>query len=232
MKVYIGPYRSWIGPYQIAEFLFAWYPKKDDGYERADFVHDFGTWLAEDRHGNDSWLMKLCNWIHNKKERKIKIHIDRYDSWGAHNTASLILHPLLKQLRDTKHGSGFVDDEDVPEELRSTNRAAWYGITMEERDNYGHTDNFFHMRYEWVLNEVIWALEQDNNDWEDKFHSGKSDLKSEPCQWDENGKPTLYTFVEGPNHTATFDQEGYMAYQKRIDNGFRLMGKYWQTFWD
>jgi Mg2+/Co2+ transporter CorB len=34
-------------------------------------------------------------------------------------------------------------------------------------------------------------------------------MKFVPCAWDENGKPTLHTFEEGPKHTAKFDVEGY-----------------------
>lgn len=230
MKVKIGPYVNWIGPYQISSFLFSWYPKEKDefGFEKeADFIHDFGTWLSGGEE-HESLLMKFCSWVHSKKQRKIKIKIDRWDSWNAHNTASLILHPLFKQLKETKHGSGFVDDEDVPEELRST---AAEPLTQEEQDQ-GYTDNNFHKRYEWMLSEVIWALEQDNSDWEDQFHTGEHDLKSVACEWDSNGKPTMYTMQEGPNHTAKFDKDGYTEYSKRIDNGFRLMGKYWRTFWD
>jgi hypothetical protein len=57
-------------------------------------------------------------------------------------------------------------------------------------------------------------------------------MKSVPCKWDENGKPTLYTFEEGPNHTAKFDIEGYQKHHDRINNGTRLFGKYYKNLWD
>jgi hypothetical protein len=38
--------------------------------------------------------------------------------------------------------------------------------------------------------------------------------------------------VDGPNHTAKFDVEGYQAHSKRIDNGLRLFGKYYRGLWD
>ena len=47
MKVYIGPYRSCIGPYQIAETLCFWAKKEKDkhGFEHtADWVYNFGEW--------------------------------------------------------------------------------------------------------------------------------------------------------------------------------------------
>jgi len=49
MKVYIGPYKNWFGPYQLAETLCFWAKKEKDeyGFERTpDWVHNFGEWLA------------------------------------------------------------------------------------------------------------------------------------------------------------------------------------------
>jgi hypothetical protein len=37
---------------------------------------------------------------------------------------------------------------------------------------------------------------------------------------------------EGPNHTYKFDYDGYEKVAKRIENGFRLFGKYYQGLWD
>jgi len=84
-----------------------------------------------------------------------------------------------------------------------------------------------------VLDEMIWAFEQlcdDDND--AQFHSGEHDSKSVPCEWDENGKPTMYTFVKGPNDTWKFDYEAYEKHHNRINNGTRLFGKYYRNLWD
>jgi len=219
MKVYIGPYTSWIGPYQIAEKLLFWLDKDDDRR-----VHNFGTWLADKKDGSDTVLTKFCQWVQSKKSRKVKIHIDNYDYWNAHNTASLILEPLLKKLRVAKHGSGFIDDEDVPDELKSTSATP---LTEEEK-NQGSTDNNFHARYEWALNEIIWAIEQDNAEWEDQYWKThpELDLTDYP---EDAGKTTIPVRwkVEGE-----CDWEGLKAHQERINRGFKLMGKYWQTLWD
>lgn len=228
MKVNIGKYVEWIGPYQIAEKLMFWEDKYDENYNTNMKVHNFGTWLAggED---HDSWLMKVCNWYHNKKKRKVKIHIDDYDHWNAHNTASMILLPLFKKLKQHKHGSGFIADEDVPAWIRSDSPKAWTAISESDRQN-GYSDNFLHERYNWVLNEILWALEQDQPecDWEDKYWKIQPvmDLSKHP---EDEGKASvpLRWKVEGE-----CDWEGRKAHQKRIDNGFRLMGKYWETFWD
>ena len=50
MKVYIGPYKNWVGPYQIAEALCFWAkPVKDEyNFKRIpDWLHNFGTWLSQ-----------------------------------------------------------------------------------------------------------------------------------------------------------------------------------------
>ncbi len=218
MKVYLSNYRDhWLSPYTILEKVIFW---REIDYDEpmiakwADRLEPFS--LA---------LQSFLNFVHPKIDY---VKIDYYDSWNAHNTASKILYPLLKQLQATKHGSGFIDDEDVPEHLRST---AAEPLTEEDKD-CGYPDNNLAARYEWVLNEVLFALKSDNEDWVTQFYSGVSDYKTRPCKWDENGKPTLYEMYDGPNHTQKVDWDGRNAYQKRIDNGFRLMGKYWQTFWD
>ena len=38
--------------------------------------------------------------------------------------------------------------------------------------------------------------------------------------------------IKGPNDTSKYDLKGAKAYQKRITNGFRLFGKYYENLWD
>ena len=144
MRVYIGPYKNWFGPYQIAEKILFWMDKYED-----DRVHAFGTWLADDKNGNDSWLTKVCQWINRKKQRKIKIRIDRYDTWSMDHTLALITLPMLKQLKATAHGSAYVDPEDVPEHLRPDPER----IKMSEEGKIEHweADNTVHDRWNWYL---------------------------------------------------------------------------------
>ena len=214
MKVYIGPYRSWIGPYQIADKLFFWMDK--------DKRHDMGTLLAgEDDH--DTWLTKVCQWIDKRKKRKVKIRIDPYDTWSMDHTLSQIILPMLKQLQKTKHGAPHVDDEDVPEHLRSTAAPA-------KENDYDIDDNHF-KRWDWVLDEMIQAFEcQVDEDWDKKYHTGVQDYKFVKEPHEQFG--TVSRMVPGPNHTHVFDSEGYSAHEARNKNGFRLFGKYYQALWD
>ncbi len=245
MRVKIGPYRKWFGPYQLAEKIMFWVPKERDehGYlGNADRVHRFGEWLA---HGSiqpeaevgetvewgadrpSTILTKLLAWIDSKKKRKISVHIDRWDTWNMETTLGYIIRPMLQQLHANKHGAPWVDDEDVPEHLRST---AARELTQEERDN-GHTDDNHFKRWDWVLDEIIFAFESleggINEDWEEQFTSGEYDYQFKKIE--EDGTSQL---VQGPNHTAETDWDGPRAYSARIQNGFRLFGKYYQNLWD
>ena len=238
MKVRIGPYTSWYGPYQLAETLCFWAKKEKDEYGipcKPDWVHNFGEWLAhgsvepepevgeitkmwEDR--PTTWLYKFLSWIHSKKQRTIKVHIDRWDTWSMDDTLAHIILPMLVQLKATKHGGPFVDLEDVPKELHGKK------LTKKQKAN-GEVDDKHFERWDWVLDEMIFAFDSKVNDgWEEQFETGESDL-----QWKklEDGCSQM---VEGPNHTKVYDWEGRKAYEARIANGFRLFGKYYQNLWD
>ena len=243
MKIYMGKYPQWIGPYQIAEKLCFWAKPEVDKYgfkSTPDWVHKFGTWLSEDRHGNDSWLTKTCQWYHKRFQRngnrKVKVRIDRYDVWSAYDSMSYIIAPMLRKLRETKHGSPNVDDDDVPPHLRSTAAPA----LSQDQIDCGHTDDLFHERWTWVLNEMIWAFEQiEKGDWEDQFHKGNIDFVSVPLDKDGNELPAeqtdsaeLFRMDRGPKDTHVFDKEGYTAHYNRMQNGFKLFGKYFMSLWD
>jgi hypothetical protein len=168
MKVYLGPYVSWLGPYQLTDKLFFWtekYPEDKTLEERWDYKakDKFGDWLA------DTWVTKFLNWVYSKRNRKEKVHIDYYDVWSMDHTLSLIIHPMLLKLKEVKHGSPWVDDEDVPEHLRSTSAPP---LTEEEK-NWGTSDAFLHDRWSWVLDEMIFAHHSIINDWQDEYYDRK-----------------------------------------------------------
>lgn len=246
MKIYIGPYKYYFGPYQLAEKLCFWAKPVTDKYgikNKPDWVHNFGEFLA---HGSvepdrdyengidlfnrkerrNTFLYDFMLWIESKRKRKIKIRIDPYDTWSMNDTLSMIILPMLKQLNEKKQGAPLVDDADVPEHLRST--------AAPPRENEWDTDANHFLRWDWVMSEMIWTFEQlhPDCDWEQQYRTGKYDLRSVPCEWDENGKPSLFELKEGPNHTSKIDQVGMEAHQERINNGLRLFGTYYQALWD
>jgi hypothetical protein len=235
MKVHIGPYTNWFGPYQLAEKLMFWVPKQKDEYgflRTADRVHNFGEWLAhgsiepepevgsvvplsKERH--NTWIYRFLLWLDKHKKRRIQVNIDPWDTWSMDNTLAHIVLPMLKQLKQTKHGSPLVDDEDVPEHLRSTSAAP--------KENDYDVDDNHHDRWDWVLDEMIFAFTCSIDDsWEDQFHSGNYDYAFKKL---DNGMSEMIKIGEG-----SYDFEGRKEFQKRISNGFRLFGKYYQSLWN
>jgi hypothetical protein len=179
----------------------------------------------EDR--RNTWLYRLLLWIDSKKSRKVYVRIDAYDTWSMDSTLGYIIRPMLRQLKETKHGSPYVADEDVPEHLRS---GAAPELT-EHQAATGDVDDNHHARWEWVLDEMIFAFDSlsggPNQDWEAQFTTGNYDLRLKKI--DEDGTSQL---VNGPLHTAETDWEGRKAYAARIQNGFELFGKFYQALWD
>lgn len=241
MKVKIGPYKNWFGPYQLAEKLCFWVKDETDEYgikSKPEWVHNFGEFLAygkilpepsvgevyttwEDR--RKTWLYRFLSWVDSKKSRKIQVQIDPWDTWNMETTLGYIIRPMLKQLKGKKNGAPFVDPKDCPSELKPKK------LTKRERDN-GHTDNTHFERWDWVLNEMIFAFESleggANQDWEEQFTTGEYDFR---LQKQEGG---LSRMIQGPNHTAETDWDSRKEYSERVTNGFRLFGKYYEALWD
>lgn len=238
MKVKIGNYTSWFGPYQLADALCFWVKKQPNEFgflAKPGWVHKFGEFLAYgsikpypevgetydllDSRRKETWLYKFLLFIDEiKPQRKIKVKIDPWDTWSMDNTLAYIILPMLRDLQKNKQGSPFVDDEDVPEELRSTSAPA----LTEEQDL---DDNHF-KRWDYVLSEMIFAFQNKvDDDWEEKFTTGEISFSMVK---QENGN---YLLKKDHNHTYEVDTEGRKAYQERISNGFRLFGKYYEALW-
>ena len=153
MKVYLGPFKNYIGPYQIADAIFFWtkrtgiYADEPEIYNRWDYkaAEKLGDWLYK------SWIGKFCNWLESKRERKIKVRIDQYDTWNVDSTLAYVIHPLLVKLKEQHHGYSNIDPEDAPH------------IGMGEKDDYG-LDSKAEERWNWVLDEMIWTFKHYNDD--------------------------------------------------------------------
>ena len=214
MKVNIGPYTNWIGPYQIASALIFWADNYNENDKWADRAYRFGTWLSENRDGSHTTLRKVCEWIESKRSRHVYVRIDKYDTWGMDHTLALITLPMLKQLKAAKHGAPFVDDADVPAPLRSTAPGA-----KDRCEEDYDLDEHFHESWDWVLDEMIWAFEQ------------KLDGNSESKFYD-HGTKVAGESLEDSISRIKVDYEGLNAHNARKSNAFRLFGKYYEALWD
>lgn len=90
----------------------------------------------------------LYKWFGYAPDQTKYIKIDRWDSWSADYTLAEIILPVLVQLKDEQQGAPFVDPEDVPEFLQPSH--------IVEGDS---VDNTHFDRWEWVLDEMIYAFD-------------------------------------------------------------------------
>jgi hypothetical protein len=202
VKVYINKYRNhWLSPYTILEKVFFW--KKEIDYDDP-FIEKWSDRLEPFTKA----LQKFLDFIHPKINY---VKIDYWDTWSMDHTLAYIIVPMLKQLQKDKHGAPLVDDEDVPEELRSTS-------APPKENEYDVDENHF-KRWDWVMDEMIWAFEQKLED----------DSTSKFYDWAEVDKTVN---INDQIKKLKVDQEGLDAHLKRMQNGFRLFGKYYQGLWD
>jgi hypothetical protein len=192
--------------------------------ERPDWCERWADRLEPISHG----IMWVLDRIHPKIDY---VKIDKWDTWSMDHTLAQIVLPMLKQLQATKHGSPLVEDEDVPDGLglRSTEAPA--------KENDWDTDDNHFLRWDWVLDEMIFAFEMKcKDDWSSEFHSGEIDMRWVPVDADGNevvkGKHRYMKMDRGPNNTHVYDAEGAQRVQDRITNGFRLFGRYYEALWD
>jgi hypothetical protein len=218
MKVYFNGYPNpWLSPYTIIDHAFFWTPwskcHRDQGIvEDRDFV-DRPAWV-------EPWAERLdpiCQMIRRVRETinpQIRlVKIDPYDTWSMDHTLAHIIHPMLIQLQATKHGAPFTDDEDVPEQLRST--------SAPPRENEWDTDANHFARWDWILAEMIWAFAQKlRDDDEAEFYDHS---ESNLTDWEH---------INERLGKIKVDRTGLKTHQDRKANGFRLFGKYYQALWD
>jgi hypothetical protein len=246
MKVYISNYRDhWISPYTMLDWVFFWtdWSKCSRNWTLTDTLEDDANTTKGGRSRYverpewcEKWADRLTpvsqaiQWVGQKIWPRVEyVKIDRWDTWSMDHTLGMIALPMLKQLQATKHGAPLVDDEDVPDELRST--------SAPPRENEYDTDDNHFRRWDWVISEMIFAFEHRLDDsWQDAYRSGKIDHVMVPVDAGGNtvpkGKHKYYKMGHGPNHTYVCDYDGIRRVEERIQNGFRLWGKYFQALWD
>ena len=200
MKIYMGKYKNWFGPYQLVRKIF-FFISEDNRDKIADKIPSEPF----------RWIERL------RGERKIKVRIDDYDVWNMDTTLAHIIVPMLKKIKEDKHGAPYVDDEDVPDILKST-------AEPPKENDYDVDANHF-KRWDWVVDEMLWAFEQKLVHWQEQYYSGEHDIV-----WKKSGEDAFVT-EKGPNDTFKIDEEGMKKHQERITNGYRLFGKYYDCLW-
>lgn len=170
--------------------------------------------------------VKIKRWKTNTKQepyrrgstKKCEVILDKEDTWNMDFTVATIVAPLIKQLRETTHSYAAIDKEDVPQELHQT-----YGTQGE------HTEKYSVQAYEWVLNEIEWAMNEISNE-----------NKNEPKMYKHVGDIEFGDIDEatGLGEIKSLGveripemEEPNRQYHKRIQQGCVLFGKYFQNLW-
>ena len=152
-----------------------------------------------------------------KGEQKISVKIDPWDTWNMAHTLADIIYPMLRQLHKTKLGAPYTDDEDVPENLRST--------AAKPKKNEWDVDSNHFKRWDWILKEMIWAFGELAKDRDPDFCIKKPKFKFVKKEGEDLSE--MVTIREG-----VYDTEKAKAYHTRKKNAFRLFGKYYENLWD
>ena len=214
MKFYFGKYRNqWLSPYTIIDTVMFW---REIDYDEPVVKR----WVKI--------LDPVCQVLMRIRQRinpqPVYVKIDHWDVWSLDHTLALVILPSLKMLREIKHGSPMVDDEDVPVHLQSESyknrkkKLKDRNFDTNQLHSIDDEDTTLHDGWEWVLDEMIWAFEQKLDDNAENQFFNHDNAVGMP--WEANYIP------------SKMDKDGYDAWFKRKTNGFRLFGKYYEALWD
>jgi hypothetical protein len=214
MKVYTSKYRNhWISPYVILTKVCFWERDEDRIYNLKDEADNpYKPWVKILEPVCQT-VQRFLDFVH---PRINYIKLDRWDTWSFDHTLADIILPGLKQLKATKQGAPFTEDDDVPEYLRSH--------MAQPKENEWDTDSLHFMRWDWILDEMIWAFEQKVDDEAESKFFDHNECPTDPCA-------RLEDLTNGASKVK-YDQEGYTKWHERKTNGFRLFGKYYENLWD
>ena len=213
MKIKIGEYPNKL----VCNIHTNHMNKKYEGLSHENQTHE--DYVLEAIEDAIQSVYNVFNWIwyDRRPAQRINVHIDRWDTWSMDHTLAHIVLPMLVQLKRTKHGAPSVDNADVPKELRMSKKQ------LTAYSKTGDTDDNFFKRWDWILDEMIWAFNQKcRDDWEGDYYEYR-EMGPEESK-DPDSLFGLKLVWEDP--------EGRAAHQKRMTNGFKLFGKYYENLWD
>jgi hypothetical protein len=230
MKINIGPYRSDIIPVRSWERKYEFWRKPETFYLPEEEYTKYDKLVFGFFDKLEKFVRPLNRWSNNRK-RKIKVQVDYYDIWSADHTLGIIIAPVLKKLKEHQHGYPHVDNEDVPEELR-------FEMTQEQKDNWdGSVDSKHEARWNYVLDEMIWAFSQHGlEDDTDQYYHNVDQLEmifKEAPDIPKGTKELSFNHQKDPTKPAYWrDEEGLKKHAERKANGRRLFAKYYEALWD
>ena len=152
--------------------------------------------------------------------RKNHVVCSETDAWEADWTIAQMVLPLLLQVKKDKRGAPVVDDVYVPEELRST--------ACAPKENKWDTDDNWFKRYEYVLDEIIFAMQEIANDYENEPDMYEKVREMTLSEIDPNTMTgEIDTGLKIIPHMEALNKD----YHARIQNGLKLFGVFFTSLW-
>lgn len=204
MRVKIGPYLTWWGPFQVADLL------KKVGVSE-DRCYSIGEWLS------DTWVGDFCQWIYDKRSRTVKVHIDKYDCWSADSTIAFVVAPLLRafvaqgiqgipQLNAEEYGPYAAMIEEIG------------GATIGSDSPKKYTDE--EVSFSWYVREQVWRAVLDSMIYSMEQINGGFDMVIY-----EQYKDTAPDWQQRWIEHAKLEEA-------RIQQGLDYFGKYFRAIWN
>jgi hypothetical protein len=133
----------------------------------------------------------------------IKVQIEAHDTWSMDFTLAYIIHPMLVQLKETMQGYPSAMDSGALDSQC---------IELDDSDDF----NTKVAKWKEIMDKMIWSFEQ-------KLLDNEPTFWSEPVKFDDNFKIVS---------KGVYDRETAKEYADRLQEGFDLFGKYFQSLWD
>lgn len=154
------------------------------------------------------------------KPSTIEVLIEPRDLWGLDHALAHIIHPALVALNKVKQGAPYTEDSDVPEHLQSTSAPP---VEFEYE-----TDDLHFARWDWIMQEMIWAFGQIATAQKDApvpyKHVGEMQTRDNP-----DGSCTLLnTGLE----TIPEKMQELLEYNARVQHATMMFGKYYNHLFD
>lgn len=223
MKIKIPNYVNWFGPYHLFEpaekLLIKLGAHEDDAY---DIVHAIVKHIPEKPFRVFHDFRKNLPW------NKHVIEIDKWDTWSMDGTLAPIIIPMLKQLKETKHG--------VPYDFAHVGGESWdsqLSFDWYEADVDKLFDEHAERRWNEVMDKMIWSFEE-------IAKSSESEGFSEDY-WEPMTEEEIIATMEKHNSvykdilakpSYKINREKLDAYNERMQEGLELFGKYFRNLWD
>ena len=166
------------------------------------------------------------------RARKIKVEIERFDTWSLDNTLAYIILPALIQLKQHKMG--------IPGEFGDVGGESHASQLSFEFYIESHDAAFDEgcKRWEEILDKMIWSFQQIAlDDYENIYHHGTLDFDWEKTE-DKYPNPitgkmeNMYQLVDKNPEEHWYDVVGNRLHDERIQEGLELFGKYYRNLWD